>query len=215
MLSCAQVNDAPPKESKVKEKWGSQSIPLSELSKGAKQWENRVIACSKSPDDPPILLGWNLDPCEEFLNKAIAYGIAGGLILPPPQIFFGAHPVGPVTMADIQQLQIQILTYLTSTNPGATIIGGVAGSVGLACSARQFGIACGQLGRLEFHPWFRAVISHGAPLTGTLATIYMPRPQNASGLCDSIPFNCTLWTRQIVRVQACCIVDHSITLQQQ
>ena len=115
--------------------------------------------------------------------------------MPPAPLFGGVHPVGPVTAAGIQQMQLQILTYLASTNPGSHVIGGGAnGAVGLACSACQFGIACGQLGRLELHPWFHAVLNHGAPLTGTLASIYMPRPRVASGLCDPIPFNSMLWS---------------------
>ena len=173
-----------------------ESILLSKLSNGDKEWEEKVIACSKSPDDPPLLPGWNLQPCEEFFKKAAAYGAAGGAVLPPAQIFDGAHPVGPVTAAGIQQLQLEILDYLVSTNRGASLIlggGPNAGPVGLACTGRQFGIACGQLGRLELDPWFRAVLNQGAPLTGRLASIFMPRPRVASGLCDNIPFNCILW----------------------
>ena len=102
--------------------------------------------------------------------------------------------MGPVTADGVQQLQLEIMTYLVSTNHGSSVIGGANGAEGLACTARQFGIACGQLRGLELHPWFHAVLNHGPPLTGTLASIYMPRPRVASGLCDTIPFNCILWT---------------------
>jgi hypothetical protein len=172
-----------------------ESILLSKLSNGDKEWEEKVIALSDSPDDPPLLPGWNLQPCEEFFNKAVAYGAGGGAVLPPAQIFGGAHPVGSVTVAGIQELQLDILAYLVATNQGASLIDGGpnSGPVGLACTGRQFGIACGQLRGLEYDPWFCAVLNHGAPLTGRLATIYMPRPRVASGLCDNIPFNCTLW----------------------
>ena len=171
-----------------------ETIKLGRLANGDDLWEARVIACSKSVDDPPILPGWNLGPCEEFYNKAVAYGASGGAELPPAQVFGGAHPVGQATPADIQRLQLDIVTYLASTNPGSSVIGGANGAVGLACSARQFGIACMQLRGLELQSWFQAVLNHGAPLTGTLASIYMPRPRVTSGLCDMIPANCTLWT---------------------
>ena len=78
-----------------------ESIHLSELSNGDEDWEERIIACSQNPDDPPILPGWNLRPCEELYLKAAAYGGAGGAILPPIQLFGVAHPGGPVTTADI------------------------------------------------------------------------------------------------------------------
>ena len=85
------------------------TILLAKLSNGDRQWEDRVTACSQNPDDPPILPGWNLAPCEEFFDKAVAYGGIGGPVLPPPQVFAGAHPVGPVTTALIQQMQLEIL----------------------------------------------------------------------------------------------------------
>ena len=191
MPSPIEVKSFPEKENETKR----DTILLSELSKGDTAWEDRVFACSQSPDDPPVLPGWNLLPCHEFFDKAVAYGIAGGPAVPPAQIFAGAHPVGPSSPAGVQQMQLDIMNYLVSTNPGASVIGGGAnGAVGLACTARQFGIACGQLGRLELQPWFLAVLSYGAPLTGKLASIYMPRSRVASGICDTIPFNCTLWT---------------------
>ena len=124
----------------------------------------------------------------------MAYGAGGGVIMPPAQISGGAHPAGAASTQAIQQLQLDIITYLASVNVGASVIGGAAGAVGMACSMRQFGIACGQLGRLGLHPWFQAVLAQGAPLSGTLANIFMPRPKVASGLCDRIPFACTLWT---------------------
>ena len=171
------------------------TILLSNLSNGDKQWEDHVIACSKNlVDDPPILPGWNLRPCEEFLKKAVAYGGGGGPVLPPAPLFGGAHPAAPVTTAGIQRMQLEILTYLAHANPGSSVIGGANGAVGLVCTALQFGIACVQWRGLELLPWFRAVLAHGVPLTGTLATIYMPRPRVSSGLCDMIPFNCALWT---------------------
>ena len=170
-----------------------ESIHLSELSNGDEDWEARIIACSQNPDDPPILPGWNLRPCEEFYLKAVAYGGAGGAMLPPIQLFGGAHPGGPVTADDIQQMQLGIVEFLASTNPGSSVIGGANGSVGLACTGLQFGIACGQLRGLELNPWFSAVLKHGAALSGTLASIYVPHPPVSSGLYDMLPFDCILW----------------------
>ena len=73
MSSPSQVKDLP------KEQQFLESIPLSKLSNGDKKWEAQVVACSRNPDDPPLLPGWNWGPCEEFYNKAVAYGGNGGL----------------------------------------------------------------------------------------------------------------------------------------
>lgn len=123
--------------------------------------------------------------------KAVA--ACGGGIPPLAQIFGGAQPVGAASPQALQQMQLGILTYLASINNGASVIGGAAGSVGLACAMHQFRIACGQLRGLECHPWFQTVLTQGPPLTGTLATIYMPRPRVAPGLSDRIPLACKLW----------------------
>ena len=120
----------------------------------------------------------------------MSYRVCGGPVLPPAPIFGGAHPAAPVTVAGIQQMQHEIVAHLTLTNSGSSVIGGANGAVGLVCTALQFGIACVQLRGLELLPWFRAVLDRGAKLTGTLASIYMPRPPVASGYCDTIPFNC-------------------------
>ena len=157
-------------------------------------WEQRIIANSMDPDDPPILPGWNLGTCEEFYTKAVLYGEGGGVVLPPAPIFNGVHPVGAATTQAVQQMQLDILTYLAVRNPGARVIGGTNGSVGLACSMSQFAIAFSQLSRLELEPWFRAVLDHGIALSGPLATMYIPRPKLLSGLCDPIPLACKLWT---------------------
>ena len=90
-------------------------------------------------------------------------------------------------------MQLGIVEFLASTNPGSSVIGGANGSVDLACTGLQFGIACGQLRGLELNPWFSAVLKHGAALSGTLASIYMPRPPVSSGLYDMMPFDCILW----------------------
>ena len=101
--------------------------------------------------------------------------------------------MGAATSAALQQLQFDILRYVTTMNPGSSVIGGPNGPVGLACSMFQFGVATFLLGRLEGQQWFRAVLAHGEALSRPLAIIYMPRPKVASGLCDPLPLPCELW----------------------
>lgn len=170
-----------------------QPIPLSALSNGDKVWEQQVMAKSMDPDAPPLLLGWNLRTCEEFYNKAVSYGEQGGLVLPPAPILNGAHPVGAATTAALQRMQFDIVTYVATRNPGSSVIGGVNGSVGLACTFLQFAESLAFLVRLELQDWFHSVLTHGEALSGPLATMYMPHAKVSSGLFVAIPCHCELW----------------------
>ena len=171
----------------------NQPVLLSALANGDKVWEQQVIAKSMDPDDPPILPGWNLRACEEFYNKAVSYGEQGGLVRPPAPILNGDHPVGAATTAALQQMQFDILRYVTTMNPGSSVIGGPNGPVGLACTMFQFGVACSRFTSLEHQEWFRAVLAHGEALSRPLGILYMPRAKVSSGLCDPLSMHCELW----------------------
>ena len=86
---------------------------------------------------------------------------------------------------DIQNLKTWILNFVRlQTNPPPAVFGVTAG---LACSQNQFGLMCIRLALMKDHPWFAAVIGHGAPLTEPLASLWLPRARVANGQCDPIP----------------------------
>ncbi len=160
-----------------------------ELVSGDREMEKIIRKLSKSEDDPVLLFSWHYTTLAEFWSKAVAYGVGGGSHRPPPPIFGGVHPVGPASLESMEQLQHEILSYLSSQSLGPQVIegGGAGGAVGLACSYVQYGMACSRLGGMELQPWFQAVLAMDAPLTGPLACVYLPRPGNPLGVCDRVP----------------------------
>ncbi len=170
-------------------------MTILELVEGNKEMEKEVMKHCKKEDDPPVLFEWNGLSLEQFLTKAVAYGVGGGVHRPPPQIFGGIHPVGPPTSESIRQLQLGLLVYLSFQSQHPPLIGSGAGrAVGLACTGLQFAAACVQLGLMNSHPWFQSVLANGDPLTESLATAFMPRPNVKSGLCDQIPIGAGIWS---------------------
>lgn len=128
----------------------------------------------------------------------MTYGQGGGRFLPPAPIFNGVHPVGAATGPALEQMQLNLMTYLTAignrpTTGAPSVIAGANGSVGLACSLYQCATAVMQLTSLEREvEWFKAVLAYGAELSGPLATLYIPRP--SLGICDQLRSASQLWT---------------------
>ncbi len=174
---------------------GLEDMTFFKLVKGNEELEKAVMGHSKSEDDPPLLFGWKPTVLREFWNKAVTYGAGGGVELPPRQISGGVHPVGQATFESIEQLQHEILSFVSSQSLNPPLIGGeTGGAVGLACTGLQFIMAGGELNAMEHLPWFQAVLATGVPLTGCLAKVYMPRPKVQLGVCDLIPFTTRLWS---------------------
>ena len=176
----------------------NQSIFLSDLANGDHGWEHRVLVLSMDRNEPLILPGWNLGPCKEFYNKAVSYGEGGGRFLPPDPIFNRVHPVGAATVPAVQQMQLDIMTYFAvrgdrPTTGAPSVVAGANGSVGLACTWIQYAGALMQMKSLEHDvDWFKAVLEHGEPLSGPLATLYKPRPR--VGICEPLRAASPFWT---------------------
>jgi hypothetical protein len=140
---------------------------------------------AKDPDDPPLILDWDTNALQEFLDK-IALLPAAAPVAPFPL---------PAAGATIRDLQIGLITYIQGLvpaipPPACRTIGGAAG---LACTSLQYGNAGIAMGQLELHPWFAAVLATVPALTTPLARILVPRPKVSTGICDPLTFNCALW----------------------
>ena len=153
-----------------------------------------VLSLAKNEDDPPLVFGWNDAGLQEFCGKAAAYGATLGALLPPNSINGGvaipAHGWMTAVGQDLDNLKIWILDFLRlQTDPPPAVFGVTAG---LACSQNQFAVLCVRLAQMTDHPWFAAVIGHGAPITQPLVSIWLPRARVASGQCDQIPMGTAL-----------------------
>ena len=147
-----------------------------------------VLCLTKNEDDPPIVFGWNDAGLKEFWGKAAAYGATRGALLPPNSIHGGvaipAHDGMAAVGQDLDNLKIGIINFVRlQENPPPAVFGVTAG---LACSQQQFGLMIARLAQMIHHPWFAAVVGHGAPLKQPLASIWLPRARVASGQCDQI-----------------------------
>jgi hypothetical protein len=156
--------------------------------------EKEIIRLGRCYDDPPIVFGWNDVGLEEFHNKAVAYALQPGAVLPPPQINGGVNLVEARRncATSIQQLKVWILEYLRaqqSNNP-PVIVGETAC---LACSQNQFGHAIAHVATLLHEPWFVAVLALGQPLAQPLGSLWHPRPRVVSGLLDQLHIPGVLW----------------------
>ena len=172
---------------------GDKKIYLSTLIDDEKVVEH-VLMLAKNEDDPPLVFGWNDAGLQEFWGKAAAYGATMGALLPPNSINGGvaipAHGAMATVGQDLDNLKIWILDFVRlQENPPPAVFGVTAG---LACSQQQFFLMGVRLAQMIHHPWFAAVIGHGAQITQPLVSIWLPRPRVASGLCDPIPVGSAL-----------------------
>jgi hypothetical protein len=181
-----QVKDFPRDD-----KQGSEEMTILQLVHGDEEMEKEALRLCNSEDDPPIFFGWNYATLTQFYNKAVAYGAGGGEHLPPPQISGGAHPVGPEALPElVLQMQNDILSYISVLSSNPEVIGGdgASGAFGLGCSDLQEARAYAHMVFVPLtQPWFQAVLATGAPLTGPLAHVYMPRPRTNSCIRVSLP----------------------------
>jgi hypothetical protein len=187
-----QVKDFPRDD-----KQGSEEMTILQLVDGDEKMEKEALRhCNNIEDDPPIFFGWNHATLTQFYNKAVAYGADGGEHLPPPPIFGGAHPTIVGTSSEalpelvLQKMQKDILSYISLLSSDPEVIGGdgASGAFGLGCSALQKARAVAHMAVMPLtQPWFQAVLATGAPLTGPLAHVYMPRPITNSCIRVSLP----------------------------
>ena len=156
--------------------------------------EKEIIRLGRNEDDPPIVFGWNDDGLEEFHNKAVAYALQSGAVLPPTQVNGGVNLVGAGNCASIQQLKVWILEYLRAQqqnkNPPPAIIGE---TVGLECSLIQAMHVAVHVTEMQYQPWFAAVLAHGQPSTEPLASLWQTRPCDTNGMMDQIHVPGVLW----------------------
>jgi hypothetical protein len=179
---------------------GSEETTILKLVHGDEEMEKEALRhCNHIEDDPPLFFEWNRATLTQFYNKAVAYGAdAGGREhLPPPPIFGGVHPTDVGTSEALPELVLQkmqndILSYISLLSSNPEVIGagdgGDAGAFGLGGSRVQMCRAVAQMAFVPLtQPWFQAVLATGAPLTGPLAHVYMPRPRTNSCIRVSLP----------------------------
>jgi hypothetical protein len=159
---------------------------------GDKKIVKQIIKLAKNgEEDPPIIFAWNDDGVQEFVNKAVGYGATGGLIMPPNQSNGGAHLVGQAAGAALRAFKTELLEFVRAqVIPAPAVVGDTAC---LACTNLQFGQVTMHLGLMVHHPWLNAVLGHGAPLTYPLASLWLPRPNVTTGVCDQILCPTMLW----------------------
>jgi hypothetical protein len=173
-----------------KKKEKKSRMTIGHLTQGDEVMTKRIVDLAKSEDDPPILFDWDADSLTQFWNNAVAYAAGGGVVAIP--INCGVNL--PVAV-DINLLRAEILTFVQQGAgnpvplPRPTMIGN---TMGLACSQAQCCTCMALLRGLELHPWFTAVLNVN-PIPAPLASIWIPRTRNSSGICDQIFHFCALW----------------------
>ena len=195
MVSPSQAQNFPVQQSGAAVKLGT---TVADVVGGNVALRDEILRLALDPDDPPVLIQWNLASQEAFLDKAFTYTINVQGALPPPPMLAPAVVVQlPITAQAMEDFQNALLRHVCALYPGnaPSIIGGATGTVGLACSQMQSIVSGVILSRLEVtDQYLVAVLAHGNPLPGTLGQVLIPRPRNATGVCDLMPFMCTLWS---------------------
>lgn len=148
-----------------------------------------IMTLAASEEDPPLLFAWNYPALLVFWAKAVAYATIPSAV--PIPINGGVSLAVAPDIALLQTKRLEFVSVELLLDSPPTLI---AGTIGLACTQQQSLMAAGFLCRLELKDWFAAVLQHGHPLPGPLASIWTPRAtRHPSGVCEPLLFSCTLW----------------------
>jgi hypothetical protein len=155
---------------------------------------DEIKRASKSEDDPPLIFFWDTARLTEFLHKMTATANAP----PPPAEFAVAAQagLGPGNVGNDSSEKLLargILDFVENLVPRGVQRFHHNRRGGLACKGAGFGRACAEASRLEFDPWFSAVLAAGIPLGGPLARVCIPTPNSQDGHLEGDCVSGPLW----------------------
>ena len=156
-------------------------MTMAVLSAGNKPLLDRMVQCSQDEDDPLIWFDWHVEAIEAFIRAARALPVP-----PPPPAIAPAIAAALAPGQRIATLQVGLLNHaIMACQPAPTALVDV-GHSGLACTTRQYGQSIVQLTLLAMSPWCQAVIAAQGAAAAPLATLWIPRPGDATGICDRV-----------------------------